>query len=60
MMGSELNSFLEVINSCISGNCVIKCSEAKSNITNIARYFKDERARTELGKYRMCVKPITN
>jgi hypothetical protein len=50
MMGSELIGFVEVINSCISGNHCNKYIEAKSNITNIIRYFEDKRKRTDLGK----------
>jgi hypothetical protein len=50
MMGSELIGFVEVINSCISGNYCNKYVEAKSNFTNIIRYFEDERKRTDVGK----------
>jgi hypothetical protein len=46
-MGSELIRFVEVINSCVSADN--KYSEAKSNITNIRRYFEDERERTDIG-----------
>ncbi|GFG34873.1 hypothetical protein Cfor_10398 [Coptotermes formosanus] len=47
-MGSELIHFVEVINSCVSGNYYNECSEAKSNISNIIRYFEDERERTDI------------
>jgi hypothetical protein len=50
MMGSELISFVEVINNCISGNCLNKDSEAKRNIGNIRGYFEVERTKTDLGK----------
>jgi hypothetical protein len=50
MMGSELISYVEVINNCISGNYRNKDSEAKRNITNIRGYFEVERTRTDLGK----------
>jgi hypothetical protein len=50
-MGSELIHFVEVINSCLSGNYYNKYSEAKSNITNIIRYFEDERERTDIGTW---------
>jgi hypothetical protein len=49
-MESELVGFIEVINSCISENYFKKYTEAKSNISNIIQYFKDERKRTDLGK----------
>jgi hypothetical protein len=49
-MGSELVGFVEVINSCISENYSKKYIDAKSNISNIIKYFKDERKRTDLGK----------
>jgi hypothetical protein len=50
MMGSELISFLEVINSCISGNYSNKYSEAKIYVTNVRGYFEVERTKTDLGK----------
>jgi hypothetical protein len=50
-MGSELNRYVEVINSCVSANYHDRYSEAKSNITNIRRYFAEERERTDIGTY---------
>jgi hypothetical protein len=49
-MGSELVGFVDVVNSCISGNDCKRYIEAKSNITNIIKYLNDDRKRTDFGK----------